>query len=120
MNLEILVRWGQRALAVLDRLEKRADHRDSHEKLKAKLGWLKQFRDHLIEWEALLDVAITTECFVRKHGLWRGAEAELSRRLDPCIASPKVLQLRDQLLTFVRNESLKAKPEEHLGIGERC
>jgi hypothetical protein len=114
MNLEILVRWGQRALAVLDRLEKRADHRDSHEKLKAKLGWLKQFRDHLTEWEALLDVAITSECFVRKHGLWRGAEAELSRRLDHCIASPKVLQLRDQLLAFVRNESLKAKPEEHL------
>jgi hypothetical protein len=114
MNLEILVRWGQRALAVLDRLEKRADHRDSHEKLEAKLGWLKQFRDHLTEWEALLDVAITTECFVRKHGLWRGAEAELSRRLDHCIASPKVLQLRDQLLAFVRNESLKAEPEEHL------
>jgi hypothetical protein len=59
-------------------------------------------------------VAITSECFVRKHGLWRGAEAELSRRLDRCIASPKVLQFRDQLLAFVRNESLKAKPEEHL------
>ena len=69
MNLEILVRWGQRALGVLDRLENRTGQRDSHEKLKAKLGWLKPFRDHLKEWKALLDVAITTECFVRKHGL---------------------------------------------------
>ena len=114
MNLEILVRWGQRALGVLDRLDKRADHRDSHEKLKAKLGWLKQFRDPLQEWEALLGVAITSECFVRKHGLWQGAEVALSKRLDHGIASPKVRQLREQLLAFVKTESLKAKPEEHL------
>ena len=114
MNLEILVRWGQRALGVLDRLEKRTEHRDSHERLKVKLGWLRQFRDHLKDWEALLDVAITTECFVRKHGLWQGCAVELSKRLEHCIASPKVLQLREQLLAFVKNESLKAKPEEHL------
>jgi len=114
MNLEILVRWGQRALGVLDRLEKRTDHRESHQKLGAKLGWLRQFRDHLKEWEALLDVAITTECFVREHGLWEGAEVVLSKRLEHCIASPKVLQLREQLLAFVKNESLKARPEEHL------
>jgi len=115
MNLEILVRWGQRALGVLDRLENRTDQRDRHEKLKSKLGWLEQFRDSLKEWEALLDVAITTECFVRKHGLWQGAEVELSKRLaDHYVASPKVLQLRDQLLAFVKNESLKARPEEHL------
>jgi len=68
----------------------------------------------LEEWKALLDVAITTECFVRKHGLWQGAEVELSKRLDHGIASPKVLQLREQLPAFVRNESLKAKPDEHL------
>ena len=114
MNLEVLVHWGQRALGVLDRLEKRAEHRDSHEKLKAKLGWLRSFRDQLKEWEALLDVAITTECFVRKHGLWQDAEVALSKRLEHGIASPKVLQLREQLLAFVRNESLKAKPEEQL------
>ena len=38
----------------------------------------------------------------------------MSKRLDHCVASPKVLQLREQLLAFVKNESLKAKPEEHL------
>ena len=114
MNLGVLVRWGQRALGVLDRLEKRTDHRDSHEKLKAKLGWLSQFRDHLKEWAALLDVTITTECFVRTHGLCQGGEVELSKRLDHCIASPKVIQLREQLLAFVKNESLKAKPDERL------
>jgi len=114
MNLEILVRWGQRALGVLDRLESRTGQPDSHEKLQVKLGWLRQFRDHLKQWEAFLDVAITTECFVRKNGLCHGAEVELSKRLDHCVASPKVLRLREQLLAFVKDESLKAKPEEHL------
>ncbi|MEN8180381.1 MAG: hypothetical protein ABFS39_17415 [Pseudomonadota bacterium] len=115
MNLEILVRWGQRTLGVVDRLENRTDPRDSHEKLKAKLGWLKPFRSHLKEWESLLDVAITTECFVRKHGLWKGCDVELSKRLaDHDAVSPKALQLRDQLLAFVKKESLKARAEEHL------
>jgi hypothetical protein len=114
MNLEILVRWGQRALGVLDRLENRTDRRDSHEKVKAKLGWLRQFTDSLEEWQALLDVAITTECFVRKQGLWRGCEVALSKRLDQRNASAKVVHLRAQLLSFVKEESLKAKPAEHL------
>jgi len=78
------------------------------------LGWLRPFRDHLKDWEVVLDVAITSECFVRKHGLWQGGEVELSKRLDHCVASPKVVQLREQLLAFVKNESLKAQPEEHL------
>ena len=114
MNLEILVRWGQRALGILDRLEQRTERREGHEKLKAKLGWLTQYRVHLREWEALLDVAITSECFVRTQGLRQGAEVELAKRLDHCIASPSVLQLREQLLAFVNSESLKAKPGERL------
>jgi hypothetical protein len=114
MNLEILVRWGQRALGVLDRLEQRTDQLDIHLKLKAKLGWLRPFRDHLKEWEDLLEVAITTECFVRKHGLWQGCEVALSTHLEQCAASPKADRLREQLLAFVKDESSKAKPEEHL------
>jgi hypothetical protein len=114
MNLEVLIRWGQRALGVLDRLAQRADRGASHETIKAKLGWLSAFRDPLKDWEALLDVAITTECFVRTHGLWRGCEGALANRLNPCAASPRVLQLREQLLAFVKNESLKAQPDERL------
>jgi hypothetical protein len=114
MNLEILGRWGQRALGVLDRLETRAERRDSHDKLQARLGWVRPFRDHLTEWEALLDVAITSECFVRERGLWEGAEVELSERLEQGVVSPRVLALRAQLLAFVKSESLKGKPGEQL------
>lgn len=116
MNLEILVRWGQRALVLLDQLERRTNEgeQDSREKIKAKLGWLTQFREPLKEWEGLCHIAITAECFVREQGLWNGCEVELSQRFEISVQSPKVNQLRDQLLEFVKSESMKARPSERL------
>jgi hypothetical protein len=114
MNLQILVRWSQRALVVLDQIEQRTDTRESHEKIKTKLGWLTEFREPVKEWNALCQSAIAAECFVRKHGLWNGCELELTQCFDPGVASSKTLQFREQLLDFVKTESLKAQPEERL------
>ncbi|MCP5018023.1 MAG: hypothetical protein GY938_22535, partial [Ketobacter sp.] len=114
MNLEILVRWSQRALVVLDQIERRTDTRESHEKIKTKLGWLAQFREPIMELDALCQVAITAETFVRKQGVWNGCELELAQCFDSGVASSKTLQFREQLLDFLKNESLKAQPEERL------
>ncbi|MGB5552284.1 MAG: hypothetical protein WBO74_17510, partial [Thermoanaerobaculia bacterium] len=114
MNLEVLVRWSQRALVLLDQIEKRTDTRESHEKIKTKLGWLTEFREPIKEWDALCQSAITAERFVRKQGLWNGCELELAQCFDPSVQAPKALQFREQLLDFVKNESLKAQPNERL------
>jgi hypothetical protein len=114
MNLEVLLRWSQRALVVLDRLEERTDTRESHEKIKTKLGWLTQFREPIKEWDALCQSAITAAQFVRKQGVWNDCELELAQCFDPGVASPKALQFQEQLLDFVKNESLKAQPGERL------
>ena len=114
MNLEVLVRWGQRAVVLLDQIEKKADTRESHEKIKLKLGWLSQFREPLKAWDEICQVTITAESFVRKQGLWNGCDVDLSKRFDFAISSPKAIQIREQLLAFVKNESLKAKPNERL------
>ncbi len=114
MNLEVLVRWSQRALVVLDHIDKRRDTRESHEKIQTKLGWLTEFREPIQEWDAFCQSAVTAECFVRKQGLWGGCERELAHRFDPGVASPKVRQFRQQILDFVKNESMKARPEERL------
>jgi hypothetical protein len=34
MNVEILLRWSQRALGLLEQIDKRTDRRDSHEKIR--------------------------------------------------------------------------------------
>ena len=114
MNLEVLVGWGKRALVLLDRIEKKADTRESYEKIKLKLGWLSQFREPLKEWDEICQVTITAESFVRQQGLWLGCDLDLSKRFDSGISSPKAIQIQEQLLGFVKNESLKAKPNERL------
>ncbi len=114
MNLEVLVRWARRALVLLDHIEAQAILRERHKKIKEKLGWLTQFRDPLEQWDELCRVAITAECFVRKQGLWKGCDRVLSKRFDSGISSPKAIELREQLLDFVKAESLKAKPNERL------
>jgi len=114
MNIEILIRWGQRALALLDHMEGRTDHKASHEKIKTKLGWLTTFRDPLKEWEALCHVAITVEQFVRKQGLENGCESDLLQHVGTHILPPKATRLREQLLDFVKEESSKARPGERL------
>ena len=114
MNLEVLVRWSQRALRLLDQIEKRTDSRESHEKIKTKLGWLTELRAPIQEWDALCQSAITAERFVRQQGLWKGCELELAHRFDPHIESPKTRHFREQIVDFVKNESVKARPEERL------
>jgi hypothetical protein len=114
MNLEVLVRWGNRALVLLDHVEKKTETRESYEKIKLKLGWLGQFREPLKEWGEICQVTMTAESFVRQQGLWNGCDSDLLKRFDSGISSPKAIQIRDQLLDFVKNESLKAKPNERL------
>ncbi len=114
MNLEVLVRWSQRALGVLDRIKTRTDTRQRYERIETKLGWLTQFREPIKDWEALCQSAITAESFVRTQGLGRGCEQDLRQRFDLGVASPKALLFREQLVDFVTTESLKAKPNERL------
>jgi hypothetical protein len=114
MNLEILVRWGKRALALRDEIETKAGDSKRYEKIEEKLGWLKQYREPLKQWDEICQVTMTVESFVRQGGLWNGCELELSKRLDFPISSPTGIQITEQLLDFVKSESVKAKPNERL------
>lgn len=114
MNLAILIRWAQRILNLLDKLEKISQQRKRYERLTEKLGWLREFRGPLQGWAALLQLVITTESFVRTHGLGQGCEAELEKRLVTEVDTPNTHRVREQLLTFVKNQSLKAKSNERL------
>jgi hypothetical protein len=68
------------------------------------IGWLTEFRASLKEWDALCQSAITAERFVRKQGLYKGCEVELTQCFDPSVQAPKALQFREQLLDFVKTE----------------
>ena len=98
----------------MDTLQECSRNRERYEQLTEKLGWLRQFRGPLDGWAAILQLVITTECFVRTRGLSQGCEVELARRLVSEVDTPNIHRFCEQLLSFVKNESLKARPKERL------
>ena len=112
MNVDGLVEWGIQTLALVDDPSRLAKLGISAEQIKAKLGWLKDFRAELAEWSAYMTVIETTLDFVRCHGLTTSAGRELEATLPA--ASGSAGELREQLLGFVVDESSKVRQGERL------
>ena len=114
MNLDILVEWGNKARAYLERSNPQHEEKVSQESLEDKLGWRQRFRRPLQTWAELRQVSATTESFVRKQGLSRGCHRELKPRLKPFATTARAKKVRQELLAFVAEESLKAQQNERL------
>ena len=112
MNLRGLVAWGRQTLALLDDGSRWAAWGVSMERVWAKLGWLTGFRAELREWSAYQEVIDGALEFVRCRGLYLGAGFDLAAAL-PGRSGPAG-ELRDDLIAFVRSESLKARVGERL------
>jgi hypothetical protein len=112
MNLDGLVAWGVKTLALVDDPSRLAELGISADQIEAKLGWLKEFRAELAEWSAWMAVIETTLDYVRCHGLTTGAGRELEAKLPAAVGSAG--ELREQLLGFVVDESSKVRQGERL------
>ena len=114
MNLHELVKWGRETLALMDdpcRLEA-VPFKVSMERVRAKLGWLVEFREALAEWSQWHEVIEAALNFVRCRGLYVGAGVDMAAAL-PAVSASTVIELREELIRFVTVESSKAR------IGER-
>jgi hypothetical protein len=112
MNLHELVRWGIETLALVNDPSRLAKQGIPTEQMKAKLGWLEEFREALNEWSGYMAVIGRTLDFVRCHGLTASAGRELEAELPA--ASGSAGELREQLLGFVTDESSKVRQGERL------
>ena len=112
MNLDGLVGWGIETLALIDDPSRLTTRGISTEQMKAKLGWLDEFRAALEEWSGCMDVIGRTLDFVRCRGLTASAGRELEATLPA--ASGSAGELREQLLGFVTDESSKVRQGERL------
>lgn len=110
MNLEPLLGWAQKTLIFLDK----QNSEDEKLELFNKLGWLCQYRSSLDGWGQMLQVISTTESFIRKHGYTCNCFEELDTLLTFKGQKECARKVQTQLLSFVKQESLKAKPEERL------
>jgi hypothetical protein len=112
MNVDGLVDWGVETLVLVKDPSAMTKLGISAELMKAKLGWLEDFREKLAEWSACMAVIDTSLDFIRCRGLTASAGRELEARLPA--ASGSAGDLREQLLGFVTDESSKVRQGERL------
>ena len=79
MNVDILVKWGQEMLCFLDLLQSEPDERFPPEQVDEKLGWLKEYRDLLTEWQDLIDVVKTVVGYIKFVGRHRDCHNDLEK-----------------------------------------
>jgi hypothetical protein len=114
MNIDVLVRWGQKLLDVIDHPERLKDLCMNAEVLEAKLGWLRDFRAALAQWGELLEVIAVTETLIRQQGVYRGVHRELKARLSGVARSTRSRAVGASLVAFLAQESLQAQAGERL------
>jgi hypothetical protein len=112
MNLSELVEWGRKTLGLVDDPSGLAALGVTADRVREKLGWLREYRDALTAWSAWHDMIKQTLDFVRNNGYYVGAGLKLAAALPE--ASGIAGELREQLIAFVRAESAKAALGERL------
>lgn len=104
MNLEPVISWGQRVLALVRSPDELEAVSVDVSRLEEKLGWLRQFEASLDHWNDLLAVIERVEDYIRLQGYHRQATRELRTQLRS-VGSRACDRLKDALLAFVRQES---------------
>jgi hypothetical protein len=112
MNLGGLVDWGRKTLALVDDPSVLEPMGVAAERVRAKLGWLTEFRAELAEWLAFQEVIDGVLDFVRHTGLYPGVGFALAAAIPARPGGAGAL--REDLIQFVRGEALKAHSGERL------
>jgi hypothetical protein len=102
------------ALAFLNNQQASSIHIFDLEQVQKKLGWVMDFQSQIKEWAELFQIIATTESFVRRQGLYRGAHLELEKCLRQPTHTERVQRIRRELIAFVAEEAAKARPKERL------
>lgn len=112
MNVDKLVRWGQDLLNYLDRGIGSGDHDLTG--MDEKLGWLREYRDQMISWNNLVNVVDSAVEFVRSVGIYRHCSVDLETAIEECVNDERANRVRDELISFVEQQSLNAREGEVL------
>lgn len=113
MNVDVLVQWAERSLALLDRPDVLGELHLDAAAVEEKLGWLRGFAPQVRAWREVMEVMEATEHYVRHQGIHREAAEALATVL-PQPASEPGRTLREQLVEFVREEAQQARAGERL------
>ncbi|MHC1574281.1 MAG: hypothetical protein ACXQTY_00535 [Candidatus Methanogasteraceae archaeon] len=107
MNVDILIRWGLKIDIFLEKQKMGVNQEFDQKQVEEKFGWVAGFRKNIKEWVVLLDIVTTTENLVRTQGLCADSYLELEDLLSDQAHTEQTIQVREELLNFVREESSK-------------
>lgn len=117
MNTEYLLHWGKnmtRFLLQSDGMIKCKGF--DAEKVREKLGWMLNFKNDIHRWNNILDIATTTESFVRYKGIYNGADVALLEQFNEQLYLDDIAvnQFKEDVIKYIKSESIKARPNERL------
>jgi len=112
MNVDKLVKWGQDVLSYLDR----GVGNDEFDlvRVNEKLGWLHEYREQILSWDNLINVVDSAVDFIRSVGIYRHCSIDLETAIEECDHDARAGRVRAELICFVEQQSLNAKPDEVL------
>jgi hypothetical protein len=114
MNLESLLNWAAHVIAVLEQPPASVLKTVTPERLSAKLGWLAEYATAIAEWSEWQTIINGVVKFVNCHGIYRGAVGALRRTLPKSYAHDSSRQLADELVAFVKAQTLLTRRGERL------
>ena len=120
MNLEQLVAWGQKALTFLEEPPAVGGVPVPAQDLQEKLGWLREYRTALGEWQEVMGVVAKTLTYVRHAGYHRKAKKELAKQLLGVSHTALSRRVATALVAFVAEQSAQARPGERLLGSTEC
>lgn len=120
MNLGELVNWARRVLNYLDMPPPSRPLAVTPDRLEAKLGWLREYREALREWAGMLAVVGETLKVIRQDGYCAEASSVLGNRLTPLLQDEMSRRVAERALAFVAQQSSAAAGQEHLPASTEC
>lgn len=114
MNVSPLTRWGERALRYLDTPPAQRRLAVPADRVESKLGWLRDYRVALRQWQAMMAVVNASLEVIRKDGYHRQAAAALRARLAPLATETLSQRVAERAVAFVVEQALAAAGSEHL------
>jgi hypothetical protein len=117
MNLDPEIRWGRRALWLLDRVRQgdltdRQKKRLNRNDVEAQLGWLDAYREDLEVWAQMCEIGQASCTVVRRYGYSAVTVAKLKATLGPG-ETPAAQALITELTSVVEQQC--ARCEDHSG-----
>lgn len=114
MNIDTLVHWGMDMLCLLDNPHKVAERGLDTKRVQRKFQWIKFFHPFLLELQEMLSVTGITAHVVRTQGLSSDTLAQLKKEFESLGVGARAMKAQQALITFINQESQKAKSGERL------